>query len=149
MKPEYEWENELAPFVPVDKIGTLKGLVQDKIRKGRSVKWLIIVADIIFILGLFLFIGFSGRIALSIDGRVGLVDGIIALELAMVTFFSPLNAPRIEKDEVNNILGKKVTNDVMKMISRAVEEKTSNTEKWLGFIGAIGVFCTIALKVLG
>lgn len=149
VKQKYEWENDLTPFVHVDKITTLKELIDNKIRIGRSIKWLIIVGDIIFILIIVLFIGFSKKFDLSIDVRVGFIAGIIAFELAIVTFFSPINVQRIEKNEVNNIIDQKVTNDIMKKITKSVEDKTSNTQKWLGFIGACGVFATIILKVLG
>jgi hypothetical protein len=97
---------------------------------------------------LVLFIGFWNILNLNLEGRVALINGIIALGLAFVSFLSPIKVISITEEEVNKVIGKMVTTKIMEKICKAVEQNASRIEKWLALIGACGVFASLILKLL-
>lgn len=143
----YEWEKDLERYTSKDKIKQLSQLVNDKIRKGQIIKWLVIVGDVLFVALLLVLIGVLNILKREIDLRISLITGIIAFELAVVTLISPIQSSGITKEEVNDKVGKQVTVDIMEKIRKTVERKTSRIEKKLAVIGACGVFATVILKL--
>jgi hypothetical protein len=144
----YEWEKDLAPYTLKANIKKLSQLVDKRIGKGKILKWVIIAADVIFI-GLIVFlIGGLNILQMGTDLRNGLINGLIAFELAAITFLSPINTSTITKKEVDEIVHRKVTADIMEKISKSVEQKTSGIQKWLAIIGACGVFAALILKII-
>jgi hypothetical protein len=144
----YEWEKDLAPYTSQSNIKKLSQLVDKRIGKGKILKWVIIAADVIFI-GLIVFlIGGLNILQMGTDLRNGLINGLIAFELAAITFLSPINTSTITKKEVDEIVHRKVTADIMEKISKSVEQKTSGIQKWLAIIGACGVFAALILKII-
>ena len=143
----YDWEKGLRQYIARDKLNALSRLVDHKVRKGKTAKWAVIMLDIIFIILIFVVIGVLNILNKGIDLRTGLMTGIIAFELAIVTFISPIRTAHITIKEVNDITGIQVTGDIMGKIRNTVEQKTSKLEKYLGVIGACGDLATVILKI--
>ena len=144
----FEWEKDLKPYVSKDKIEKLRRLVKDKRRKGQIIKWLVIIGDVLFVMLLLVFVGILNILDKGIDLRNSLITGVIAFELAIVTFFSPIKSSSITREEVNKIISVQVTADIIEKIRRTVEQKGSGLEKWLAVIGACGVFVAVILKLI-
>jgi len=122
--------------------------VDHKKQRGYLRKWLVILVSLLIVVALILFIGLWNLLSLNSEGRSALINGIIAIGLAVVSFSSPIKVISITAKEVNNIIGKNVTIDIMEKIRKAVEQKTSGVEKWLALVGACGVFASLILKLL-
>lgn len=143
----YEWERDLEPYTSKENIEKLCQRVNNAIRKGQIIKWSVIIGDFLIIALLFLLIGVLNVVKKEMDLRISLINGIIAFELAIVTFISPIQSTSITKKEVDRIVGKQVTGDIMEKIRKTVEQKASGIQKWLAFAGACGVFATLILKL--
>lgn len=148
---KFEWEEDLVPFVSAEKIEEIRRLVIRKIKKGRTQKWLLIAADIVLIGLLIYLIGVQNVFKLAPDPRFSLLNGLIAFDLAIVAFISPIRRAGsvITMAEVDAILETMVTGDIFKRISQTVDKKVSGTQKWLAFIGAIGILAANLIKILG
>lgn len=144
----YNWEKDLEPYTSGDKIKELCRLVNNKRGKGQMIKWSVIVGDFLFVALLLVLIGVLNILNMEIDLRISLITGIIAFELAIVTFLSPIKSSNITKEQVNNTVGIIVTTDIMEKIRKTVEQKTSGIEKWLAVFGACGIFATVILKLI-
>jgi len=146
---KYKWEKPIEHYASKEKAERLRQTVDDKIRKGQTKKWSIIMVDALFVALLLILVGVLDVLKVEMDPRTSLITGIIAFELAIVTFASPIQSSGITKDEVNNIVGIQVTEDIMTEIRKTVERKTSGIERWLAVIGACGVFATLILGLTG
>ena len=146
---EYDWITDLKnSSISDDKINQLRSLVDDKKQTGCVRKWLVILISSFIVVGLVLFVGVWNRLSLNIEERSALINGIIAIGLAVVSFLSPIKVISITTEEVNKIIDKMVTTDIMEKIHKTVEQKTSGVEKWLALVGACGVFVSLILKLL-
>ncbi len=146
---KYKWEPLLEEYASKDQVKRLRRTVDDKIRKGKTKKWLIIMSGLFFVALLLILIGVLNVLNFKIEARTSSISGIIAFELAIVTFISPIQSSGITKEEVKNIVGIQVTDDIMREIRKTVERKTSGIEKWFAVIGASGVFVTVILGLTG
>lgn len=144
----YEWEKDLVPYTSPANIEKLRKLVNDRIGKGKISKRLIIIGDILFIVLIVLLIGFLNVLQMKTDPRIGLINGIIAFKLAAVTFLSPIKPSTVKKKEVDKIVEREVTGDILGNIQKTIEQKTSGIQKWLALIGACGVFAALILKTI-
>jgi hypothetical protein len=122
--------------------------VEQKKQRGYLTKWLVILISLSIVVALILFIGLWNFLSLTSEGRTALVNGIIATGLAVVSFSSPIKVASITPEEVNTIIGTRVTIDIMEKIRKTVEQKASSVEKWLALIGAFGVFASLIVKLL-
>lgn len=145
---QYNWEKDLLPYTTTGCIENLRQVVNNKIRKGKISKWLIIIADVLFIGLMILLIGRLNILQMGVDQRGSLITGIIAFELAVVTFLSPIKTSTITDKEVDRIVGIAVTADIMQKIQKTVDKKTSEIQKWLAIIGACGIFAALILKLI-
>lgn len=143
----YDWEKDLKSYTSEKKINELCRLVDEKIIRGKRKKWLIIVIYFLIIMLLIVFIGVKNILEKGIDLRNHLITGIIAFIISIGAYISPIKSVKITKDEINNIIGTKITKDIIEKITKTVEQKTSKIEKCLGVISALGVFLTVILKL--
>lgn len=143
----YDWEKDLGQYISADKLNALCHLVDHKVRKGKTIKWAVIMLDLMFIILIFVLIGVLDILNKGIDLRTSFITGIIAFELAIVTFISPIRTAHITIKEVNDITSIRVTGDIMGKIRNTVEQRTSKLEKYLAAIGACVVFATVILKI--
>ncbi len=150
IKIEYDWEKDLIPFTSQDNINKLVKIVNNKIKSGVRIKWLIIGGDIIFTVILMILLGALNLINQSVDTRVLFTSGIITFELAVITFLSPIQfqGSTLTREEVDSIIDTAVTNAIMAKIQKSLGQKTSGIQKWLAVIGACGVLAGVCLKVL-
>jgi len=142
---EYEWKKELSDYTNKENIWRLRDLVNEKRRKGQWYKWLIIAGDCLLIALVILFIGALNVLGKDVEPRYSLIGGIITVQLAVFTFYSPIKTSRIAKEEVDEIVGKKVTTDIMAKIRDSVEGKTSGIQRWIAAISALGAFASVVL----
>lgn len=148
IKLKYNWAidiKEACEDISNNKLNRLSSLVDDKRKKGEVKKRQIIIITCLIVALLVLLVCLWNCFDLDIKDRASLVTIVIAMGLAIVSFLSPIRLTRIETEEVNKIIGKQVTSDIMEKIHKTVEEKSSGIEKWLVFICACGVFVTSIL----
>ena len=146
---EYDWITDLKnSSISDDKINQLRSLVDDKKQKGYLRKCLVILISSFIVVALVLFVGVWNLLNLNVEERSALINGIIAIGLAVVSFSSPIKVISITAEEVNKIIDKMVTTDIMEKIHKTVEQKASRVEKWLALVGACGVFASLILKLL-
>ena len=146
---EYDWIADLKnSSISDDKINKLRSLVDDKKQKGNLRKWLVILTSSFIVVALVLFVGVWNLLNLNVEERSALINGIIAIGLAVVSFSSPIKVISITAEEVNKIIDKMVTIDIIEKIRKTVEQKASRVEKWLALVGACGVFASLILKLL-
>jgi len=144
----YEWEKDLVPYASQEAVKRVVALVEAKIKKGKRSKWISVLAGIVFIGLLISLIGIFDVFKLkAMDTKVLLINGLIALLLAFVTFFAPIQTQAISSPEVDAIIRTHVTEDIMKKIRRTVDKKTSGVHKWLALIGACGVFVALIMEI--
>ena len=147
-EPRYNWEKKLVKLgISNDKIKELRRLVNDKITKAKIKEWAAIIIYSLSVALLLVLIGILNLLKMEISLRVSLITGIIAFELAIFTFMSPIQVSGITKEEVNKILEELVTMDIMEEIHKSMERKTSRIDKWFAVIGACGVLATVILKL--
>jgi TM2 domain-containing membrane protein YozV len=143
----YEWEKDLAPYTSQSNIKKLRKLVDERIAKGKILKRVIIAADVIIIGLIVLLIGGLNILKMGADTRNGLINGLIAIELAIITFLSPISTSTITKKEVDEIACTDVTADIMGKIGKSVEQKASGIQKSIAIIGACGIFAALILNI--
>lgn len=143
---EHEWEKDLGAYATKKNVEKLRETVNNRIEKGKTIKWSVIIIDLIFVAILAVLIGLLNVLNKGMDLRLSLINGIIAFELAIITFFKPIKGSSITQKEVDCIIGKQVTGDIMGKVRETVEQKTSGIEKWFAVIGACGIFATVILK---
>lgn len=145
-KVAYPWEPKIVPFLEnKEKIKDLRILLNKKIKRGRILKWLIIIADAIVIGLIVLLIGSLNILHRETDSISSTTTGIIAFVLAAITFFSPIETSKITSKDVKRVLetDMEIPTDVMKEIQETVGKGTSGIQKWLAIIGACGVLATL------
>jgi len=145
---EYEWEKDLKDYTLTENINNLKQIVAEKARKGRTIKWFLVIIDFLFVGLVFFFICVLNILKIKIDLIISVINGIIAFETAIIVFISPVRIISIKKDEVDRIVGKQVTGDIFKKISETIERNTSDVGKWFAIISACGILATVIFKVI-
>ena len=142
----YNWEKNLELYISKDKVKDLCKLVDSKIRKGQMIKWSVIISYFLFTILLIFLIVILNILNKEINLRTSLINKIIAFELAIITFISPIKGSSITMDEINKIVQKQVTRDITEKICKTVEQKASRIEKWLAVISASGIFLGVILE---
>ncbi len=144
---QYQWEEAFEQYVSKERIRDLRQLVNSINRRGRMIKMSVIMIAILLNALVLSLIGILDILKQEMDSRIAVINGMVALELAIVTFLSPIKGVRLTKEEVNEKVGIAVTADIMERIRKTAEEGASGIEKGLALIGGCATFITVILKV--
>jgi hypothetical protein len=144
------WEDDLKVFVSQQKVDDLKHFLSERAMKVRCRKKVIIILAVLIISILIYSFQLENIVHKDADTRMALINGLIAFLLAFVTFISPINTIKVERDEIESIIGMKITNDIIKKIEKEVLRERFSTEKLLALIGAMGIIAEIIIvKLMG